>query len=89
MIAIMTLLSVIDTPITALVPQEHDDRQCDEHERAGVEFRSDVLAHVARSSGRWRSAPTEPACALCAGIVLTNLIPAIDSLRSLGIVDSG
>ena len=74
MIAIMTLLGVIDTPITALVPigSMMIANAMNTNGLALNRFRSDVLAHVGEiETTPWRSAPTEgdQRCALCAGIV--------------------
>ena len=90
MIAIMTLLGVIDTPITALVPigSMMIANAMNTNGLALNRFRSDVLAHVGE---------IETALALGADGKTSvgpyvqvsfeaSLIPAIDSLRSLGIV---
>lgn len=90
MIALMTVLGVIDTPITALVPVGSMliANAMNTNGLALNRFRSDVLAHVG-----------EIETALCLGAdgktsvapytrvsFEASLIPAIDSLRSLGIV---
>src|SRR5437868_2519427 len=90
MIAIMTLLGVIDTPITALVPVGSMliANAMNTNGLALNRFRSDVLAHVGEietalalgADGRTSVAP------YVQGSFEASLIPAIDSLRSLGIV---
>jgi putative ABC transport system permease protein len=89
-IALMTALGVIDTPITALVPVGSMliANAMNTNGLALNRFRSDVLAHVGE---------IETALALAADgkssvspyvqvSFEASLIPAIDSLRSLGIV---
>jgi putative ABC transport system permease protein len=89
-IALMTWLGVIDTPITTLVPVGSMliANAMNTNSLAMNRFRSDVLAHVGE---------IETALALGAdgkssvasyvqGSFEASLIPAIDSLRSLGIV---
>lgn len=89
-IALMTLLGVIDTPITVLVPVGSMliANAMNTNGLALNRFRADVLAHVGE---------IETALALGAdgkssvtpyvhGSFEASLIPAIDSLRSLGIV---
>lgn len=89
-IAIMTALGVIDTPITSLIPVGSMliANAMNTNGLALNRFRSDVLAHIGE---------IETALALGADPALSvarysqstfesSLIPAIDSLRSLGIV---
>jgi putative ABC transport system permease protein len=90
MIAIMTLLGVIDTPITALVPigSMMIANAMNTNGLALNRFRSDVLAHVGEietalalgADGKSSVAPYVQVS------FEASLIPAIDSLRSLGIV---
>ena len=90
MIAIMTLLGVIDTPITALVPigSMMIANAMNTNGLALNRFRSDVLAHVGEietalalgADGKTSVAPYVKVS------FEASLIPAIDSLRSLGIV---
>jgi UDP-glucose/iron transport system permease protein len=90
MIAIMTLLGVIDTPITALVPigSMMIANAMNTNGLALNRFRSDVLAHVGEietalalgADGKTSVAPYVQVS------FEASLIPAIDSLRSLGIV---
>jgi len=90
MIAIMTLLGVIDTPITALVPSGSRmiANAMNTNGLALNRFRSDVLAHVGEietalalgADGKTSVAPYVQVS------FEASLIPAIDSLRSLGIV---
>src|SRR5215468_10394117 len=89
-IALMTLLGVIDTPITALVPVGSMliANAMNTNGLALNRFRSDVLAHVGEiesalalgASGKTSIAPYVQES------FEASLIPAIDSLRSLGIV---
>jgi putative ABC transport system permease protein len=89
-IAIMTWLGVIDTPITALVPVGSMliANAMNTNGLALNRFRSEVLAHVGEvetalalgASGKSSVAP------YVQGSFEASLIPAIDSLRSLGIV---
>ena len=89
-IAVMTLLGVIDTPITALVPVGSMliANAMNTNGLALNRFRSDVLAHVGEiesalslgADGKSSVAPYMQAS------FEASLIPAIDSLRSLGIV---
>ncbi len=89
-IALMTLLGVIDTPITALVPVGSMliANAMNTNGLALNRLRSDVLAHVGEietalalgSDGKTSVAP------YVQGSFEASLIPAIDSLRSLGIV---
>lgn len=90
MIAIMTLLGVIDTPITALVPVGSMliANAMNTNGLAMNRLRADVLAHVGEietalalgADGKTSIAPYVQAS------FEASLIPAIDSLRSLGIV---
>jgi putative ABC transport system permease protein len=89
-IALMTLLGVIDTPITALVPVGSMliANAMNTNGLALNRFRSDVLAHVGEietalalgADGKSSVAPYVQVS------FEASLIPAIDSLRSLGIV---
>jgi len=89
-IALMTLLGVIDTPITALVPVGSMliANAMNTNGLALNRFRSDVLAHVGEietalslgADGKTSVAPYTQVS------FEASLIPAIDSLRSLGIV---
>ena len=90
MIALMTLLGVIDTPITALVPVGSMliANAMNTNGLALNRFRSDVLAHVgqietALSLGAHGKTSVAPYTRVS---FEASLIPAIDSLRSLGIV---
>jgi putative ABC transport system permease protein len=90
MIALMTLLGVIDTPITALVPVGSMliANAMNTNGLALNRFRADVLSHVGEietalslgADGRTSVAPYTRVS------FEASLIPAIDSLRSLGIV---
>ncbi len=90
MIAMMTLLGVIDTPITALVPigSMMIANAMNTNGLALNRFRSDVLSHVGEietalalgADGKTSVAPYVQVS------FEASLIPAIDSLRSLGIV---
>jgi putative ABC transport system permease protein len=89
-IAVMTLMGVIDTPITALVPVGSMliANAMNTNGLALNRFRSDVLAHVGEietalalgANGKSSVAPYVQVS------FEASLIPAIDSLRSLGIV---
>lgn len=89
-IALMTLLGVIDTPITVLVPVGSMliANAMNTNGLALNRFRADVLAHVGEietalalgADGKNSVAP------YVQGSFEASLIPAIDSLRSLGIV---
>jgi len=89
-IAVMTLLGVIDTPITALVPVGSMliANAMNTNGLALNRLRADVLAHVGEietalalgADGKTSVAPYAQAS------FVASLIPAIDSLRSLGIV---
>jgi putative ABC transport system permease protein len=90
MIALMTVLGVIDTPITALVPVGSMliANAMNTNGLALNRFRSDVLAHVgeietALSLGADGKTSVAPYTRVS---FEASLIPAIDSLRSLGIV---
>jgi putative ABC transport system permease protein len=90
MIAVMTLLGVIDTPVTALVPVGSMliANAMNTNGLALNRFRSEVLAHVGEietalalgADGKSSVAPYVQVS------FEASLIPAIDSLRSLGIV---
>ena len=89
-IAGMTLLGVIDTPITALVPVGSMliANAMNTNGLALNRFRSDVLAHVgeietALALGADGNSSVAPYVQVS---FEASLIPAIDSLRSLGIV---
>ena len=90
MIALMTVLGVIDTPITALVPVGSMliANAMNTNGLVLNRFRSDVLAHV----GEIETALSLGADGKTSVVPYTrvsfeaSLIPAIDSLRSLGIV---
>ena len=89
-IAVMTWLGVIDTPITALVPVGSMliAKAMNTNGRALNRLRSDVLAHVgeietALALGAEGKASVAP---YVQSAFESSLIPAIDSLRSLGIV---
>src|SRR5579871_3123454 len=89
-IAVMVALGVIDTPITALVPVGSMliANAMNTNGLALNRFRADVLAHVGEieaalalgADGKDSVAP------YVQGAFEASLIPAIDSLRSLGIV---
>lgn len=89
-ITVMTLLGVIDTPITALVPVGSMliANAMNTNGLALNRLRADVLAHVGEietalalgADGKTSVAPYAQAS------FEASLIPAIDSLRSLGIV---
>jgi putative ABC transport system permease protein len=89
-IAIMTWLGVIDTAVTALIPVGSMliANAMNTNGLALNRFRSDVLAHVgeietALSLG---ADPRQSVGPYVQASVEASLIPAIDSLRSLGIV---
>jgi putative ABC transport system permease protein len=89
-IAVMTLLGVIDTPIAALVPVGSMliANAMNTNGLALNRLRADVLSHVGEietalalgADGKTSVAPYAQAS------FVASLIPAIDSLRSLGIV---
>ena len=89
-IAIMTALGVIDTPITALIPVGSMliANAMNTNGLAMNRFRADVLAH----SGEIETAlalgadPKQSVYPYVQSSFESSLIPAIDSLRSLGIV---
>ena len=90
MIALMTWLGVIDTPITALVPVGSMliANAMNTNSLALNRLRSEVLAHVgeiesALALGADGKASVGP---YVQSSFESSLIPAIDSLRSLGIV---
>src|SRR5215831_8414390 len=89
-IALMTALGVIDTPITALVPVGSMliANAMNTNGLALNRFRSDVLAHIgeietALALGADGKSSVSPYVQVS---FEASLIPAIDSLRSLGIV---
>lgn len=89
-IALMTLLGVIDTPITSLVPVGSMiiANAMNANALALNRFRSDVLAHVgeveaALALGAESATSVSP---YVQSSFEASLIPAIDSIRSLGIV---
>jgi putative ABC transport system permease protein len=90
-IALMTWLGVIDTAITSLVPVGSMliANAMNTNGLALNRFRSDVLAHTGEietalgSGSRSKETVFHPTCRL---LLKPVLIPAIDSLRSLGIV---
>src|SRR4029077_9976328 len=89
-IALMTALGVIDTPITALVPVGSMliANAMNTNGLALNRFRSDVLAHVgeietALALGAETRSSVSP---YVQASFEASLIPAIDSIRSLGIV---
>src|SRR6476646_6687036 len=90
MIAIMTLLGVIDTPITALVPigSMLIANAMNTNGLALNRFRADVLAHVGEIEAAL-ALGADPGGSVAPYVQASfeaSLIPAIDSLRSLGIV---
>ena len=89
-IAVMTLLGVIDTPITVLVPVGSMliANAMNTNGLALNRFRADVLAHVGEiETALALGADTKSSVApYVQGSFEASLIPAIDSLRSLGIV---
>jgi putative ABC transport system permease protein len=89
-IAVMTLMGVIDTPITALVPVGSMliANAMNTNGLALNRFRSDVLAHVGEiETALALGANGKSSVAPYAQVSFeASLIPAIDSLRSLGIV---
>jgi putative ABC transport system permease protein len=89
-IALMTLLGVIDTPITALVPVGSMliANAMNTNGLALNRLRSDVLAHVGEiETALALGADGKNSIAPYAQVSFeASLIPAIDSLRSLGIV---
>jgi putative ABC transport system permease protein len=89
-IALMVLLGVIDTPITTLVPVGSMliANAMNTNGLALNRFRSDVLAHVGEiETALTLGADGKSSVAPYAQVSFeASLIPAIDSLRSLGIV---
>lgn len=89
-IALMTLLGVIDTPITALVPVGSMliANAMNTNGLALNRFRADVLAHVGEiETALAQGADGKSSVAPYVQVSFeASLIPAIDSLRSLGIV---
>jgi putative ABC transport system permease protein len=89
-IVLMTLLGVIDTPITALVPVGSMliANAMNTNGLALNRFRSDVLAHVGEIETAL-ALGADGKCSVAPYVQVSfeaSLIPAIDSLRSLGIV---
>jgi len=89
-IALMTWLGVIDTAITALIPVGSMiiANAMNTNGLALNRFRSDVLAHTGdiETALALGAAPTQSVAPYVQASFETSLIPAIDSLRSLGIV---
>src|SRR5690348_5577386 len=89
-IALMTALGVIDTPITALVPVGSMliANAMNTNGLALDRFRSDVHAHVGHVEAALAlgAAPEQTVAPYVQAAYQANLIPAIDNLRSLGIV---
>ncbi len=89
-IAVMTLLGVIDTPITTLVPVGSMliANAMNTNGIALNRFRADVLAHVGEiETALALGADGKSSVAPYVQVAFeASLIPAIDSLRSLGIV---
>jgi putative ABC transport system permease protein len=89
-IAIMTWLGVIDTPITTLVPVGSMliANAMNTNGLAMNRFRADVLAHVGEIETALALGANgkSSVAAYVQGSFEASLIPAIDSLRSLGIV---
>jgi len=89
-IAIMTWLGVIDTPITSLIPVGSMliANAMNTNGLALNRFRSDVLAHVGEieSALALGADPAQSVARYSQSTFEASLIPAIDSLRSLGIV---
>jgi len=89
-IAIMTALGVIDTAITSLIPVG-SMLIANAMNTTGLalnRFRSDVLAHVGEIEAALclGASPKQSIAPYVQASFETSLIPAIDSLRSLGIV---
>ncbi|GFO58018.1 ABC transporter permease [Geomonas silvestris] len=89
-IAVMTCLGVIDTAITALIPVG-SMLIANAMNTTGLalnRFRSDVLAHVGEieTALALGAKPNESIAPYVQSSFESSLIPAIDSLRSLGIV---
>src|SRR6201987_1941402 len=89
-IALMTALGVIDTPITALVPVGSMliANAMNTNGLALDRFRSDVQAHVGQIEAGLAlgAAPAQTVAPYVQAAYRVRLIPAIDNLRSLGIV---
>jgi putative ABC transport system permease protein len=90
MIALMIWLGVIDTPITSLVPVGSMliANAMNTNSLALNRFRSDVLAHAGEIEAALAlgADSTSSVSACLQASMEASLIPAIDSLRSLGIV---
>jgi putative ABC transport system permease protein len=89
-IAIMTCLGVIDTAITSLIPVG-SMLIANAMNTTGLalnRFRSDVIAHVGEIEAALAlgASPNQSIAPYVQSSFETSLIPAIDSLRSLGIV---
>jgi putative ABC transport system permease protein len=89
-IAVMTLLGVIDSAITALIPVG-SMLIANSMNTTGLalnRFRSDILAHVGEVEAALAlgASPKESIAPYVQAAFESSLIPAIDSLRSLGIV---
>jgi putative ABC transport system permease protein len=89
-IAIMTALGVIDTPITALIPVGSMliANAMNTNGLALNRFRADVLAHAGEieTALALGADPRQSVSPYVQSALESSLIPAIDSLRSLGIV---
>jgi len=89
-IAVMTLLGVIDTSITSLIPVGSMliANAMNTNGLALNRFRSDVLAHVGEveTALALGAEPRNSVAPFVQASFEASLIPAIDSLRSLGIV---
>jgi putative ABC transport system permease protein len=89
-VAIMTWLGVIDTAITALIPVGSMviANAMNTNSLALNRFRSDVLAHVGEieTALALGAEPKQSVSPYVQASCEASLIPAIDSLRSLGIV---
>lgn len=89
-IAVMTALGVIDTPITSLIPVGSMliANAMNTNGLALNRFRSDVIAHTGEieSALALGADPAQSVARYSQSTFEASLIPAIDSLRSLGIV---
>jgi UDP-glucose/iron transport system permease protein len=89
-IAIMTVLGVIDTAITTLIPVGSMliANAMNTNGLALNRFRSDVIAHTGEieTALALGAAPQQSVAPYSQASFQSSLIPAIDSLRSLGIV---
>lgn len=89
-IAVMTWLGVIDTPITSLIPVGSMliANAMNTNGLALNRFRADVLAHIGEieSALALGADPAQSVARYSQSTFESSLIPAIDSLRSLGIV---